>query len=77
MKTRGEAELLEGDLGQIEPAGAAGLGLAVDVVDILVGRGRDPSLGLGQQRVAVAELEGVGRTGLGAGRGLKALLKPP
>src|SRR5512133_1990889 len=65
-----ERELLEGDVGDVEPARAARLELAVDVVDVAVGLLVDAGLGDLDQLAALSVEEGTGRADLGAGRSL-------
>src|SRR3990172_7155604 len=65
-----EAELLERDVGQVEPAGAAHLVLAVDVVDVAVRVLVDAGLRALQELSPLAELEGSAGAHLGARREL-------
>src|SRR3972149_5167530 len=65
-----EAELLERDVGQVEPAGAAHLVLAVDVVDVAVRVLVDAGLRDLQELSPLAELKGSAGAHLGARREL-------
>src|SRR5512133_1252093 len=62
--------LIERDVGDVEPAGAARLELAVHVVHVAVGVAVDALLRDLDQLGALPEREGAGRADLGAGRGL-------
>src|SRR6266567_1078737 len=65
-------QLLEGRVGDVEPVGPAGLMLAVDVLDVLVGVAVDALARLGDHVFAAAEGEGAARADRGAG-GLEPL----
>src|SRR5512133_1426803 len=67
---RRQRELLEGAVGDVEPARAARLELTVDVVHVAVGLLVDAGLGDLDQLAALPEEEGTGRADLGAGRSL-------
>src|SRR5512133_2112116 len=69
---RPERELVQLDVGDVQPGRAAGLVLAVDVRDVLAGVRVDAPLRLLEQLTALAEGERAGGADLGA-RGLQAL----
>src|SRR5664279_1172757 len=68
LDVRGEGEGIEGNVGEVEPARAARLFLAVDRVDVLAGVLVDAGLRFLEEVGTLAELQGARRTSLGARR---------